>query len=228
MPSNAWLPVFEPGAGRQRLRRMQGEAPCPESRGGALWPTALCWIRRKTESVIVGNTTFAESAAPPLPHTPERISNTIRQKCDPSAGSDGLNRPRRTPEREAAVSSPSLRRSPSLGIRKGPQSLGTLTLPARTSVLYLRARDRHTRPAALRFSPPGPARRYTVPRSRRYSPNTIIRYARILCVILPLSVSNQFHNAWYLQPFGSYFRMTANAFSLPFIHERNAPVRPAQ
>ena len=33
MPSNAWLPVFEPGA---------GQCPCPESRGGALWPTALC------------------------------------------------------------------------------------------------------------------------------------------------------------------------------------------
>ena len=81
-------------------------------------------------------------------------------------------------------------------------------------MLYLRARDRHTRPATLRFSPPGPARRDTVPHSRRHSPNTIIHYARILLVAFPRSVSYPFHNTWHLQSFGSYFRMTANAFSL--------------
>ena len=198
-------------------RCAEGNAPARSPEAERSGPRHFAEFRRK-----------AESAAPPSPHTPERISNTIRQKCDPSAGSDGLNRPRRTPEREAAVSSPSLRRSPSLGIPKGPQSLGTLTLPARSSVLYLRARDRHTRPAALRFSPPGPARRYTVSRSRRYSPNTIIRYARILLVAFPRSVSYQFHNTWHLQSFGSDFRMTANAFSLPFMPARSAPVRPAR
>ena len=158
MPAKARPPVFEPGAGQQRLPGMQraaAPARCPEAESSG--PRHFAEFRRKAESAIVGNTTFAESAAPPLPHTPERISNTILQKCDPSAGSDGLNRPRRTPEREAAVSSPSLRRSPSLGIPKGPQSLGTLTLPARSSVLYLRARDRHTRPVAVHFFPPGPA-----------------------------------------------------------------------
>ena len=136
---------------------------------------------------------------------------------DPSAGSDSLNRPRRSPGREVCrfvTPAPIAPSSP--GFPKGPQPLGTLTLPARSSVLYLRARDRHTRPAALRFSPPGPARRYTVSRSRRYSPNTIIRYARILLVAFPRSVSYQFHNTWHLQLFGSDFRMTANAFSLPF------------
>ena len=46
MPSKAWLPVFEPGAGRQRLRGMQGEDPCPESRGGALWPSEVSKAQR--------------------------------------------------------------------------------------------------------------------------------------------------------------------------------------
>ena len=32
---------FEPVAGSQRLHRMQGQGPCPESRGGALWPSEV-------------------------------------------------------------------------------------------------------------------------------------------------------------------------------------------
>ena len=106
--------------------------------------------------------------------------------------------------------------------------VGTQTLLAKSSVLYLRARDRHTLPPTLRFSPPALARRDTVPHShRRYSSSTI-RYTRILLVAFPRSVSNQFHNTWHLQPFGSRFRMTANAFSLLFMPARSAPVHSTQ
>ena len=146
---------------------------------------------------------------------PNRAPILPAREHDPSAGSNSLNRPRRSPGREAAVPSSSLRRSSSPGFPKGPQPLGTLTLPARSSVLYLRARDRHTHPAALRFSLlprregiPCPAPVVT-PRT----PHPLLSDSHIA---FPFSVSNQFHNAWHLQSFGSHFRMTANAFSLPF------------
>ena len=109
----------------------------------------------------------------------------------------------------------SLRRPLSPGFPKGPQPLGTLTLLARSSVLYLRARDRRIRPAALRFSLLPGAKGYRAPLSSPPS-DTAILYARILLVAFPRSVSNQFHNTWHLQPFGSRFRMTASACSMPF------------
>lgn len=37
---------FEPVAGSQRLHRMQGQGPCPESRGGALWPSEVLKAKR--------------------------------------------------------------------------------------------------------------------------------------------------------------------------------------
>ena len=98
MPPKAWLPVFEPGAGWQRLRGMQGEAPCPVSRGGALWagcrvttpaqspeaersgPRHFAGFRRKTESVIVGSYTFAESAVPPSPRAPNETHHTTKER----------------------------------------------------------------------------------------------------------------------------------------------------
>lgn len=98
MPPKAWLPVFEPGAGWQRLRGMQGEAPCPVSRGGALWagcrvttpaqspeaersgPRHFAGFRRKTESVIVGSYTFAESAVPSSPRAPNETHHTTKER----------------------------------------------------------------------------------------------------------------------------------------------------
>ena len=89
-----------------------------------------------------------------------------------------------------------------VGFPKGPQPLGTLTLLARSSVLYLRARDRHIHPAALRFSLLPGAKGYRAPLPSPPS-DTAILYARILLVAFPRSVSNQFHNTWHLQPYNA-------------------------
>ena len=81
MPSKAWLPVFEPGAGRQRLPGVQRAAPlarCPEAERSG--PRHFAGFRRKTESVIVGSYTFAESAVPPSLRAPNATYNTHPRK----------------------------------------------------------------------------------------------------------------------------------------------------
>ena len=140
------------------------------------------------------------------------LENTISRQTTPYQ----IVTPVAVPDGKQPSRRPSLRRSSSPGFPKGPQPLGTLTLPARSSVLYLRARDRHIHPAALRFSLLPGAKGYRVPLPSPPS-DTAILYARILLVAFPRSVSNQFHNTWHLQPFGSRFRMTASACSMPFI-----------
>ena len=94
MPSKAWLPVFEPGAGRQRLPGVQRAAPLarnPEAERSG--PRHFAGFRRKTESVIVGSYTFAESAAPPSPRAPNEPSSHPRKKGGASmARNDGVDR----------------------------------------------------------------------------------------------------------------------------------------
>ena len=174
--------------------------------------------------MVVGNDTFAESAAPrcPAPRTQSRYPPA--REHDPSANN---NIPNRTtvaaPDGKQPSRRLSLRRPSSPGFPKGPQPLGTLTLPARSSVLYLRARDRRIRPAALRFSLLPGAKGYRAPLSSPPS-DTAILYARILLVAFPRSVSNQFHNAWHLQPFPN----DCKCFFYAFLPARRVPVHPAQ
>ena len=81
MPVKAWLPAFEPGAGRQRLPGVQRAAPlarCPEEERSG--PRHFAGFRRKTESVIVGSYTFAESAVPPSLRAPNATYNTHPRK----------------------------------------------------------------------------------------------------------------------------------------------------
>ena len=72
MPSKAWLPVFEPGA--------EGSAPARSPEAERSDPRHFAGFRRKTESVIVGSYTFAESAAPPSPRAPNATYNTHPRK----------------------------------------------------------------------------------------------------------------------------------------------------
>ena len=81
MPSKAWLPVFEPGAGRQRLPGVQRAAPLarnPEAERSG--PRHFAGFRRKTESVIVGSYTFAESAVPSSPRAPNETHHTTKER----------------------------------------------------------------------------------------------------------------------------------------------------
>ena len=81
MPSKAWLPVFEPGAGRQRLPGVQRAAPlarCPEAERSG--PRHFAGFRRKTESVIVGSYTFAESARSSVPPHSDATKRPLRKE----------------------------------------------------------------------------------------------------------------------------------------------------
>ena len=71
MPSKAWLPA---------LSRVQGDNACSESRGEAFGPRHFAGFRRKTESVIVGSYTFAESAVPSSPRAPNETHHTIKER----------------------------------------------------------------------------------------------------------------------------------------------------
>ena len=103
---------------------------------------------------------------------------------------------------------PGLRRPSSPGFPKGPQPLGTLTLPARSSVLYLRARDRHTRPAAFRF--------FLLARREGMPCPTPIAATRVPPSGTPGFSSSRFHAPCPTNSITlgicSHFRMTANAF----------------
>lgn len=102
----------------------------------------------------------------------------------------------------------SLRRPLSPGFPKGPQPLGTLTLLARSSVLYLRARDRHTRPAAFRF--------FLLARREGMPCPTPIAATRVPPSGTPGFSSSYFHALYPTNSITlgiySHFRMTANAF----------------
>ena len=81
MPSKAWLPVFEPGAGRQRLPGVQRAVPLarnPEAERSG--PRHFAGFRRKTESVIVGSYTFAESAVPSSPRALNETHHTTKER----------------------------------------------------------------------------------------------------------------------------------------------------
>lgn len=62
------------------LSRVQGGSACSESRGEAFGPRHFAGFRRKTESVIVGSYTFAESAVPTSPRAPNATYNTHPRK----------------------------------------------------------------------------------------------------------------------------------------------------
>ena len=86
------------------LSRVQGGSACSESRGEAFGPRHFAGFRRKAESVMVGSTTFAESAVPryPVPQTqllslpPENTiprQTTTSRIAPPSQPQTGSNRP---------------------------------------------------------------------------------------------------------------------------------------
>ena len=77
------------------LSRVQGGNACSESRGEAFGPRHFAGFRRKTESVMVGNYTFAESAAPPLSRGPNVSPRSLGRQRRPESYS------RRSPGREA-------------------------------------------------------------------------------------------------------------------------------
>ena len=72
MPSKAWLPVFEPGA--------EGSAPARSPEAERSGPRHFAGFRRKTESVIVGSYTFAESAVPSSLRAPNETHHTIKER----------------------------------------------------------------------------------------------------------------------------------------------------
>ena len=81
MPSKAWLPVFELGC------RAAAPAGCAEDRAPARSPEAersgprhFAGFRRKTESVIVGSYTFAESAVPSSPRALNETHHTTKER----------------------------------------------------------------------------------------------------------------------------------------------------
>ena len=65
---------------RSALGRVQGDNACSESRGEAFGPRHFAGFRRKTESVIVGSYTFAESAVPSSPRAPNETHHTTKER----------------------------------------------------------------------------------------------------------------------------------------------------
>ena len=111
---------------------------------------------------------------------------------------------------------PGLRRPSSPGFPKGPQPLGTLTLLARSSVLYLRARDRRIRPASLHF--------FLLTRREGIPCPAPIAATRVPPSGTPGFSSSYFHALYPTNSITlgicSHFRMTANAFfMLLCLHE---------
>ena len=81
MPSKAWLPVFEPGCrAAAPAGCAEGSAPARSPEAERSGPRHFAGFRRKTESVIVGSYTFAESAVPPSPRAPNATYNTHPRK----------------------------------------------------------------------------------------------------------------------------------------------------
>ena len=81
MPSKAWLPVFEPGCrAAAPAGCAEGSAPARSPEAERSGPRHFAGFRRKTESVIVGSYTFAESAVPPRHPAPQTQLTTPTQE----------------------------------------------------------------------------------------------------------------------------------------------------
>ena len=134
---------------------------CPEAERSG--PRHSAGFHRKTESVIVSNCTFTESAAFRCSVSKTYLRYHPPENMIPRQAATAGIAPVAAPNGNytVPVAQPPPPSSP--GFPKGPQPLGTLTLPARSSVLYLRARDRHTRRQLCAFpSCPG-AKGYRAP-----------------------------------------------------------------
>ena len=81
MPSKAWLPVFEPGCrAAAPAGCAEGSAPARSPEAERSGPRHFAGFRRKTESVIVGSYTFAESAVPSSPRALNETHHTTKER----------------------------------------------------------------------------------------------------------------------------------------------------
>lgn len=118
MPSKAWLPVFEPGCrAAAPAGCAEGSAPARSPEAEHSGPRHFAGFRRKTESVIVGSYTFAESAVPPSPRAPNATYNTHpRKEAIPWQEMTAWTAPPSATSPEPKAISPTLK--PTMSVRK--------------------------------------------------------------------------------------------------------------